>query len=814
MNSRLAHHGGSLFTANAALGGTAAMSSHLAHHGRRPCGPRSGTRQAVCVAVALLAGAFRAPADTGVLIPGDRQQPDPAIFSLNEMALEIRIDNGVARVRVRQIFGNHSATVQEGVYQFALPGKATVSNFAVWDDVTRIPGVILERRRAGEVYAQAKAQAIDPGLLQMGEREAGDTGPSQEFTARIVPIPRYGTKRIEMEYQHPVPVERYRSEFVVPLKPDVYGVQTAGRLSITFELVSANAIQDFEALAKSYPLTIRERTPHMVKAEFAAGKVELKEDFTVRYALDPAEADTLRVITQRDTATGPGFFQAQTLLRMAATGAGAAPAQPARALILLFDNSLSMQWDKLERSFAACEAALRRLRPTDSFNLLLFNSEVSLFAPQPRPATPPNIEQALAFIRNSRIRGGTDIERALTSALGQTTAGEPYFMLIGDGGATEGTVHTGKLAAWYTAEWSKRPPAQRPHTLVFGVGDDANLPLLRMLAGNNGFFEWVLSTEPIEFKLNAFLDKIGQAPLKDLALAVAPASNVDLVYALEDARFPGSMATWAGEYKRPSPEAVFTVTGIRDRQPLRIGATAALPAVATGHPELPRTWAQARVDALLDKIAREGEDRAAIDEIIRLSKKYKFVTPYTSFLAVPRALLRPRVIRPGDPVLRLKADESIVSVIALFPFGLTKPLRYLKEEDTWQTRFLAPVEMTDGVYQVRLILRDRDGHVYRESKSFVIASKTPVLRARLERPRVHAGETVRISAQVSANARTITARLYGALPVPLRWSSAAKSNTGDLVVPAYLPPGKYTVHVTAEDIAHNVGTEEVALEIW
>jgi len=181
---------------------------------------------------------------------------------------------------------------------------------------------------------------------------------------------------------------------------------------------------------------------------------------------------------------------------------------------------------------------------------------------------------------------------------------------------------------------------------------------------------------------------------------------------------------------------------------------------------------------------------------------------------VPRALLRPRVIRPGDPVLRLKADESIVSVIALFPFGLTKSLRYLKEEDTWQTRFLAPVDMSDGVYQVRLILRDRDGHVYRESKSFVIASKTPVLRARLEKERVHPGETVRISAQASAGARTITARLYGALPVALHWNSAAKANTGDIAIPTFLPPGKYTVHVTAEDIAHNIGTQEVALEIW
>jgi Ca-activated chloride channel family protein len=722
---------------------------------------------------------------------------------------------------VRQIFGNHSAAIQEGVYEFALPDKATISDFAVWDDVARIPGVILERRRAGEIYEQAKAQAIDPGLLQMGERTAGENGapvrPSQEFTARIVPIPAFGTKRIEIEYQHPVAVERYQSELVVPLKPDVYGVQTAGHLTITLELRSAHAIRTFEAMAKTYPLQIRERGPNLVKAEFFGNNVQLKEDLAVRYALDAAEADTLRVITERENASEPGFFQAQTLLRIPSAQPGTisqAPAQPAKTLILLFDNSLSMQWDKLERSFAACETALRRLRPSDAFNLLLFNSEVNSFAPQPRPATPQNIEQALAFIRNSRIRGGTNLQGALTAALAQTTTSEPYLMLIGDGGATEGIVHNGKLAEWYAAQCRKRPPAQRPHTLVLGIGDDANLPLLRMLASNNGYFDWVRSTEPIEFKLNAFLDKIEQYPLKNLSLAVAPASDADLVYPLEAARFAGSMATWAGQYKKPLTQVTFIVTGIRDGQPLRVSRAVPLPAAGAEHPELPRTWAKARVDALLEKIARDGEDRATIDEIIRLSKKYKFVTPYTSFLAVPRALLRPRVIRPGDPVLRLKADESIVSVIALFPFGLTKPLRYLKEEDTWQTRFLAPVDMSDGEYQVRLILRDRDGHVYRESKSFVIASKTPVLRARLEKSRVHAGETVHIRAQVSGNARTVTARLYGAMPAALRWNSAAKSNTGEIQVPAYLPPGEYTVHVTAEDIAHNVGFQEVALEVW
>jgi Ca-activated chloride channel family protein len=760
----------------------------------------------------LLIGAGCSFADTGVLIPGNRQEPDASVFSLNEMTLEVRIDNGTARVQVRQIFGNYSASVQEGVYQFALPTQATISDFAVWDDVTRIPGVILERRRAGEIYEQAKAQAIDPGLLQMGERDAVEARQSQLFSAHIVPIPAFGAKRIEMEYQHPVAVERFQSEFMVPLKPDMYGLQTAGHLTITFELRSAHAIKDFNAIAKTFPLEVRERTPNLIKAVFFGYNVPLQEDFAVRYTLDAARADTLHVIAEREDPTGPGFFQAQALL--GGGSAKPAAAEGSRSLILLFDNSLSMQWEKLERSFAACETALRRLRPADSFNLLLFNSEVSPFSPQPRPATPRNIEQALAFVRSSRIRGGTAIQQALSAALAQTGNGEPYILLISDGGATEGTIQNGKLAAWYAAEWRKRAPTRRPHTLVFGVGDDANLPLLKMLASNNGILEWVRSTEPIDFKLDAFLDKIGQQPVKNLGLALSPAFNFDLVYPLEDVRFAGSVAGWVGEYKKPLPQASFTVTGTREGQPVRISASAPLPAAADEHPYLPRTWAKARVDALLDKIEREGEDRATVDEIIRLSKKYKFVTPYTSFLAVPRALLRPRAIRPGDPVLRVKTDESIVSAIALFPFGPVQRLRYLKEEDVWQTRFLAPVDMVDGTYEVRLILRDRDGHVYRESKTFVIASHVPTLRVRLEKPRARAGETVRIAAQASGNARTITARLYGAMPVALRWNSQAKANTAELVIPPQLPPGKYVVNVTAEDIAHNIGTEEVALEIW
>ena len=172
-------------------------------------------------------------ADAGLLIPRDKQQPDPAILSLEEMEITIRIDNGDAQVSVRQVFANHTAGIQEGNYIFALPSHATISDFATWDGPTRIPAVILERKRAEELYNQLKQQAIDPGLLQMGERGAEEAKRTSVFSARIVPIPAFGTKRLEIEYHESIPVENLKSYFAIPLRPDAYQAQPPGIFAST-----------------------------------------------------------------------------------------------------------------------------------------------------------------------------------------------------------------------------------------------------------------------------------------------------------------------------------------------------------------------------------------------------------------------------------------------------------------------------------------------------------------------------------------------------------------------------------------------------
>ena len=641
-------------------------------------------------------------ADAGVLIPGNKEKPDASLLSLQEMRVDVLIDNGDARVRIVQIFASHTAHMQEGTYQFTLPDGSTVSDFAVWDGPVRIPAVVLERKRAEEIYDQATAQAIDPGLLEMGERTDDPATTTAIFTAKISPIPAYGTKRLEIEYHQRLSINNFKQLFLLSLKPDAYQKQIARHFSLHFEVKSAHALKDFELVSKLFPLKMSVAEAHHGVGAFEADNLSLDEDFVARWKLDPAEADTLAVTTYRSQrqslpqpdeshppapTTEPGFFQADLLVGDSKSANTSTDSGPARTVIVLFDNSLSMQWEKLERSYAALQGVLATLRPIDRFNILLFNQDVTPWKPAPVAADASSVNAAREAVRSSKLRGGTDLGKALAAGLKQCDANNSILVVLTDGGSDRGaSILPAKIVSAYAKAWTAA--LHRPKTDIFAVGNDAKVDLLALLARYDGTLEHVLSTEPVDYKLESFLSKLARSPVAGLKL---DAPKTTMVYPLDDSVFTGSMATWVGTYAQPAGKVAFTATGSRSGEAFAAKSTVDLPATAEDHTQLPRLWAQARVHALLLQIDEEGETRAAIDEIIRLSRKYKFVTPYTSFLAVPRSLLRPRVIRPGDPVLRVRTDEAIESVIALFPFGLTKALRHLPDEDTRGRRRRTPV---------------------------------------------------------------------------------------------------------------------------
>ena len=256
-----------------------------------------------------------------------------------------------------------------------------------------------------------------------------------------------------------------------------------------------------------------------------------------------------------------------------------------------------------------------------------------------------------------------------------------------------------------------------------------------------------------------------------------------------------------------------TVSGRHGSENTLLSKDVMLPELEAAHAHLPRVWVKARINFLLQEMNRDGEREDFIAEIIRLSEKYKLVTPYTAFLAAPRALLRPRLIQPGDPVIRVKTDPSITEVFAVLPFGETLPLKFLAAEGVWETRFLAPSWMADGNYQCRLLLKDKNGNGYQEQKSFVIDSRAPKLKTSLDRTTLTAGDALGLKVSADSDTIRLTARMYGSTTVALHWSDQAKANVGVLGIPESLSSGKYTVIISAEDRAHNQTTEEIQIEV-
>jgi Ca-activated chloride channel family protein len=736
------------------------------------------------------------------------------------MNVDVLIDNQHARVKVLQIFDNHTSQVLEGKYLFALPAAASISDFAVWDADVRIPGVMMEKRRANKVYSEIKQQQIDPGVLQQDDEHEG----SSSFSAKVVPIPPYGTKRVELEYTEMLSVDSLVSHFTFPLKPSFGDTQPIDEFNLHLHVISEYPISPIELPNREYTLNVTKSEPNEFEADIRARGVALKEDFSFDYRINVPESSlsftTYRAperITSYDlrdpnlaTHNPAGYFEARAIFSHQANR----PAEQSRNVLLLLDTSLSMYGEKLKRAVEAVDYFLHSLTPQDQFDLIIFNDEPYPFAPSPLPATTDNVERALEFIKNSMLGGATDLRKALAKAVevsSQFPAGEHSIVLISDANPTVGTRDLKQILQTLNNKSDGTPSVR---VFAFGLGSDANGTLLEQMAkSGHGYFARARETEDIGTALKVFFEHVGSTSIEHLSLTSSDASNFYQIYPTADYSFDGSSLAYVGRYRTPSQQSTVNIQGEFGTESIKLSRDVVLPELSDQHQHLPRVWARARVDALLREMDLNGEREDYISEIIQLSEKYRFVTPYTAFIAAPRALLRPRLIQPGDPVLRVKTDRSIKSVFAVFPFGETSPLTFLQSEGVWEVRFLAPSWLPDGTYRCRLLMTDRDGNAYQETKSFVIDSHAPRLKVKLEQTTFRAGEDLVVKVSADSDTVRLFARMYGSQPAQLTWSSQQQTNVGKLRLAPGLATGRYTITVSAEDAAHNQSTTEIPIDV-
>jgi Ca-activated chloride channel family protein len=759
--------------------------------------------------------AVYASAQTGVLIPLPKDKPDEKMLSIQTMNVNICVDNQAANVQVTQIYENHTATTLEGKFVFALPETASVSDFAVWDGTTRIPGVMMERRRANEIYGEIKARQIDPGILQIDD----DAGGKTVFSAKVFPIPPYGTKRIEIEYTQNLPLENFGSRMTFPLKGSFGEPQTVGKFSLDFCAYSEFPFSSINYDAQNFPLQISKQTENEFVGGFSAENFVLNNDFSFDYVIKTQNSllsfiayrapESISAYELRNPAlakkNADGFFELRAVFNE-----NAARETTPRRMVLLVDTSLSMSGEKLARSVESAEFLLRNLNERDEFNLVLFGNEPDGFSPNPLSATPDNVENALGFLKNSNLGGGTNLKKALEQSIenAQTfSGGEKSVVLISDANPTRETIDKRAILSIF----------DKPQTFVkiygLALGSDADTTLFNELAKKtNGFYIQARETEDIAAVLQILLSKIGSQTIENLNFSSDFADNFYEVYASGEHSFDGSSFSFVGRYREPKTAAVNLKASFGASE-INLLKTVELPELSDFHAQLPRLWARARIDWLVREMDLNGEREDFITEIIALSQKYKLVSPYTAFIAAPRALLRPRLIQPGDPVIRVKTDASITQVFAVLPFGETLPLKFLESEGIWETRFLAPAWMADGTYNCRLLLTGKDGSGFEETKTFVVDSKAPDLKIGLLRTTFQSGEEIEIRVSADKDTAKLSAKFYGAKPVQLFWSNAEKANIGRIVVPNNIASGQYVLTVSAEDFAHNQSSEEILIEV-
>jgi Ca-activated chloride channel family protein len=793
---------------------------------------RSLSRAALLAAATLALATLPAPArGGGVLIPSTAaDEPDPAVLAMRSLSVRVTIDGPHAEVRIEQVFENKTDEPLEGRYEFPLGPTARVKAFSIWEGAERLHGVVVEKQRGRRLYEDLTRQALDPGLAESGDEHAGNT-----FSLRVSPIPPHGTTRVLFVYDEDLGLASLASQLVVPLAARGHEPQPVGALDVRVDVRSPWSLAGARLAPEAwFPGARPTAGGRELAAAWRGTDVTLDRDLVIQLAHAPPPGNTPALTalwTFRDPtpfrdlsplAGGPtmivdahGYFAVRAALPPRAPGGK----RPPRDLVFVLDASLSMQGEELDAAWAALAYGIGdRLGPDDRFGVVLMNDRAQRFSAALVPADEKQRAAALAWVRGSYLAGGTDVVGGVDAAAALLAAtprdgAERAIVLITDGQPTSGTVNERPVREAVARAMGTLPGA-RLH--VLGVGDeDADLLLAALATTTGGAYQRLAAWEgdAAELARRTFFDRVDGRALEGLTLALPPGAGVTDIYG-PTLFWPGGDALIFGRYQTPAASAPAELTArAPDGTATKIPFTAALPARDTAHPWVARGWAARRVRDLVERIRLDGERPEWVAEVVALGKRFALVTPYTSFIAAPRALLRPRNFQAGDPILRVKTGPEIREVVAIFPWGLTKSLERVPDENVWETRFLAPAWTKDGTYRCTLILTDDAGRKLREDKRFTVDSQAPRVEVALDRGVARPGERVRVTVRADQDVRRIRARLDEGPEVEVRWDRDARASLGELELPPDLAAGPHRIHVVAEDFALNTTMATVELGV-
>lgn len=571
-------------------------------------------------------------------------EPGLDALPLKSTDVDVKISGVIADVTVVQHYRNEGQRVIDARYVFPGSTRAAVHGMNVRLGERLITARIRERQQARIEYQAAQQAGKTAALLEQHRPNV--------FQMNVANILPGDDVRVELRYTELLVPQAGRYQFVFPtvvgpryqsptaLQPaqDTPGAAaqpflregeaSAMRLNLNVTLNAPLPLRDIRS--PSHAIRVATQGEQQASVLMEQGRGSDNRDFILDYRLaGDGVASGVMLYSGQDE----NFFLAMVQPPQAVPAA----AIPPRDYLFLVDVSGSMHGFPLDTARTMLAELIGGLRPSDSFNVLLFSGSNRMLAPQSVPATRANIDRALATIGQYRGSGGTELIPALRRIYDQPKPADVSRTVV--------VVTDGYVSVEREAFDLVRRNLSQANLFAFGIGSSVNRHLMEGLA-RAGLGEPFIITDPAQARAQAarFRQMI-ESPV--LTGVTARFEGLD-AYDVEPAQLPDVLGErpvvlfgkWraAGGARAAAPQARLVVEGHSATGPYR----QVVPLNTRGSPDhaaLRHLWARHRIASLADQESLEGNDQFAA-RITALGLRYSLLTAYTSFIAVDQVVRR------------------------------------------------------------------------------------------------------------------------------------------------------------------------------
>ena len=263
---------------------------------------------------------------------------------------------------------------------------------------------------------------------------------------------------------------------------------------------------------------------------------------------------------------------------------------------------------------------LTSLRPTDTFNVLLFSGGSLVLADAPLPASEENVRRGVAFIDSQRGSGSTELLPALRRALALPGGEDRARSIRGRRPTATSTVETEAFDVI-------RENLGQANLFAFGIGSSVNRFLIEGMARTGQGEPFIVTNDGEAEERAEELRRYIEAPV--LTKARMSATGFE-IYDMEPAGIPDVLAQRPvivfGKWRGPR-RGQLTLRGLAGDGPFERSFELSKVRPDANNAALKYLWARGRI-ARLDDYQRLTNDADRVQQITQLGLEYHLLTAY------------------------------------------------------------------------------------------------------------------------------------------------------------------------------------------